>query len=153
MRNFVLTLSLLITPAMVVSSSAQPYISGAPPGGVGTYQGSPSAYPSGIGTNQNSPSDDPRWRNDNWRSTSPDDWRANNWREDRSGEYGTWRRNNWREDRSADDWRYNYREEKEKAEIKNSRPTVEQNSQESSDNDCNMSRNRPNNYSNAPCRR
>ena len=37
MRNVVLSLAVLTTFAMIVSSSAQPYLNGAPPGGVGTF--------------------------------------------------------------------------------------------------------------------
>jgi len=139
MKNLFLILACVLALAMISPSSAQTYLYGAPPGGVGTF--SPGPYGN---------TDDPRWRNNNWRDSSPDNWRDNNWREDRSG----WRRDNWRENR-ADDWRpYNLRngQAKEKEDVKDNKT---ENSGENTFNDdgCNMARNRPNNLPNAPCRR
>jgi hypothetical protein len=139
-----LVLALLATVSMAIPSRAQPYLNGAPPGGVGTYSSRPYGNV-----------DDPRFRNDNWRSNSPDDWRANNWREDRSGDWGTWRRNNWREDRAADDWRQNYRDEKETKEIEAKKKEVEKATEGNNinENDCSMTASRSVDSSNAPCRR
>ncbi len=126
------------TLAVITTSSGQSYLYGAPPGGVGTY--APGPYGN---------TGDPRFRdnNNNWRDSSPDNWRDNNWREDRSG----WRRNNWREDRT-DDWRpYNLRGGQAKEAVTDKKKdNLEDNA---NDDDCGMVRNRPNNYSNAPCRR
>jgi hypothetical protein len=138
MRQIFIIAASAATFAIIVPSSAQTYLYGAPPGGVGTY--SPGPY---------SNTDDPRWRSNNWRDGAQDDWRDNNWREDRSG----WRRDNWRENR-ADDWRpYSLRDGQAK-EKEDTKGTNKENMEENGFNDdgCNMARNRPNNP-NAPCRR
>ena len=136
MKCILLVLVSATTLAMAVPSSAQVYLNGAPPNGVGTDSGLP------YGKN-----DDGRWRNNNWRDGSSDDWRRNNWREDRTDD---WRRNNWRENRT-DDWRpHNRREDqaigtekdKEKDNVKN----------KLYDDDCGAARNSTTNYPNAPCR-
>jgi hypothetical protein len=137
MRAIFLLFGLATILGLVSPCYAQAYLNGAPIGGVGTYAPSP-----------NGTADDPRFRDNNWRNSTPDNWRDNNWREDRSG----WRRNNnWREDR-ADDWRpYNLRGGQEKEDL--TKKKKEETSNDLNGDDCAMTRNRPDNFSNKPCRR
>jgi len=142
MRNFLLVLTAAASLAMTAAASGQAYLNGAPFGGPGTYSPPP-------GGNM----DDPRFRNDNWRDPSADNWRSNNWREDRNGDHGTWRRNTWREDRTDEARPYTLRDgqvKKDDADAKN------KSLQDREDNvlkdDCRTTRNRPGIYSKEDCR-
>jgi len=131
----VISLSSALTIATASLVQAQPYLNGAPPGGVGTYSNRPSAAP-----------DDPRFRGDNWRDSAPDNWRSNNWREDRTEGWGTWRRNNWRADRYDDSRPYRLRDGEEKKEdaTADRKKSLEG---EAKSEDCRTIRNRPGIYS------
>jgi len=141
-KNIVFVLAAAATFGMTVPASPQAYIQGAPPGGTGAY--TPGPYKN---------LDDPRFRNDNWRDSSVDNWRSNNWREDRQGDYGTWRRNNWREDRTDGSRPYNLRDGQAKKDVD---ADAELKKKQELDNtvkdDCRTTRSRPGIYSKEDCR-
>ncbi len=129
--------------ALAAPSYAQTYLYGVPSGG-GASTSTPGTY---------SNTDDPRTRDNtgntgnNWRDTSQDNWRSNNWREDQSG----WRRNNWREDRADEGRTRTYRADDEKKDVRDKSKDIEQDY--SNGDDCGMKRTRQSNSSITPCRR
>jgi hypothetical protein len=143
MKTIVLVLAAATSLAVTAPANAQAYLNGAPVGGVGAYAPGP-----------NGNVDDPRFRNNNWRDSSPDNWRSNNWREDRTGDHGTWRRNNWREDRADDTRPYGLRDGKAKSDVDAAEAELRKknNLDETVKDDCRTIRNRPGIYSKEDCR-
>ena len=142
MKTIVFVLAAAASLTMTAAANAQAYVNGAPPGGVGAY--TPGPYKN---------VDDPRFRNDNWRDSSVDNWRSNNWREDRLGDHGTWRRNNWRDDRVDESRPYNLRDGQAKKNVDAEADLKKKQELDSvAKDDCRTTRNRPGIYSKEDCR-